>query len=306
MANPLRYWDALAQKGWEEEVLSTIDSDKKQVLRSVINEYASAARQSASAESETVAFDFGAGSGRYLHSLAPAFDRVIAVDISPKLVDMMQALVGSNGWTHVQCGVEDLARPTLRGVYPRAHFGVCANVLLSPDTSHHTAIMQEVARRLVPGAALLVVAPSTEAALYIRQRLVDARLEKPMTPKAAADGIANGVFKRGGVRTKHWLREELELFARRCGFRLERIGKVEFGWASEVDDERLRNMGVPLSLNVPPHPWDHLAIFRRLADGTNGVEPKPEGLLSIRSDFEARGCLTSCMLSRGGDNEAAV
>ena len=109
MANPLRYWDALAQKGWEEEVLSTIDSDKKQVLRSVINEYARAARQSASAESETVAFDFGAGSGRYLHSLAPAFDRVIAVDISPKLVDMMQALVGSNGWTHVQCGVEDVA-----------------------------------------------------------------------------------------------------------------------------------------------------------------------------------------------------
>ena len=105
------------------------------------------------------------------------------------------------------------------------------------------------------------------------------------------------MFKRGGVKTKHWLREELELLARKCGFVMERIGKVEFPWNSEVDDVRVRKSGVPLALNVAPYPYDHLAVLRRIDDGADG-NVRREGLISVRNDLEARGCLTSSMLER--------
>ena len=296
MLDPRRYWDALgASKRFDEEVISTIDEDMHGRIRELVREYAMRAR-TAHPSARLTAYDFGAGSGRYLPTLAPLFDRIVAVDISPKLIEKARALTNGNNWRHVDLGVENLAKPTLRSAYPRAHFGVLANVLLSTSQKDNAAILEEVALRLLPHAALLVVVPSTEAALYIRQRLVDARLEKELGSKACVD-IPSGVFKRGGVKTKHWLREELELLARKCGFVMERIGKVEFPWNSEVDDVRVRKSGVPLALNVAPYPYDHLAVLRRIDDGADG-NVRREGLISVRNDLEARGCLTSSMLER--------
>ena len=45
---------------------------------------------------------------------------------------------------------------------PAADFGVCANVLLSPEPAFASRVIANVSRALAPGAALLVVVPSTE------------------------------------------------------------------------------------------------------------------------------------------------
>ena len=219
-------------KRFDAEVLSSLDEDRTGIIRATIAEHAAALRalgRGYGGGGDLVAYDFGCGSGRYLACLAEHFDRVVGVDISAKLISKAMEFAHERGiHARVELDVEDLAQPSasVRARWPRADFGVCANVLLSPDRAHTTAILEECARRLKPRAPLLVVAPSTEAALYIRQRLVDAKLESELGPKQSVEAVAAGVFRRGGVRTKHHLREELELLARRCGFTMEAIGKV--------------------------------------------------------------------------------
>lgn len=200
--------------------------------------------------------------GKYVPALAKRFGKVYAIDFAAKLLDA--AREHCHGIANVRFLQGDLAN----GKFPikRAHFGVCQNVLISPERGKPSAILQNVSRHIVKGGHLMVLIPSTESALYCSQQLVewnrrDGKRGRALTrdvevPTTAID-LIEGVFERAGVPTKHYLREEADQFLKTGGFETVSIDKVEYDWDSEFAD--------PPKWMGDPYPWDWLMVARKAA-----------------------------------------
>ena len=73
----------------------------------------------------------------------------------------------------------------------------------------------------------------------------------------SARDLLSGIVDQGGVRTKHFLREELEETVRRVGFELVAIGRIEYAW-SDYFEQPPKWLGAT-------GPWDWLVEARRTA-----------------------------------------
>lgn len=160
-------------------------------------------------------------------------------------------------------------------------FAVMANVLISPGPeSLHLSMLRNAWRALCPGGRLLVLVPSLESALYVRMRCDEANFDGPYSHKNAkvqpnVGELLQGVFKRVGVRTKHFLEPEFRLLATRAGFDgVEACEKVTFAWKSELGLDY--DHEVPLVIRAPPLPWDWLFVLRK-AGSIDGVPAMPNG-----------------------------
>jgi len=247
-----RYWNRRA-RDYDEEVLNSIKSDRRGVIARRLRQYAQASK---------IATDFGCGAGKYVPALAARFDRVYAIDFAAKLLE--SAREHCTGIGNVRFLQGDLAK----GKFPirKAHFGVCQNVLISPERGQAKAILRNVSRHIVRGGHLMVLVPSTESALYCSQRHVEwnrregkrgkALTEDVEVPRRALD-LIEGVFEREGVPTKHYLREEAESLLGAEGFELRSMDKVEYGWDSEFAQ--------PPRWLGDPHPWDWMMVAQKAA-----------------------------------------
>lgn len=247
-----RYWNRRAQD-YDDEVLNSIKSDRRGIIARRLRQYA---------QSTKIATDFGCGVGKYVPALAARFDSVYAIDFAAQLLE--SAREHCTGIANVRFLQGDLAK----GKFPirKAHFGVCQNVLISPERGKARAILHNVARHMVRGGHLMILVPSTESALYCSQRHVEwnrregkkgRALTRDVEVPSTAINLIEGVFERDGVPTKHYLREEAASFVEAEGFELQSIDKVEYDWDSEFAQ--------PPEWMRDPHPWDWMMVAKNAA-----------------------------------------
>jgi len=104
----------------------------------------------------TSALDFGCGIGRITQPLARRFDRVVGVDVSPRLIAEARRLDGSNRRaSYVEQTREDLA------AFPDASFDLvyCCNVLQTMPTDLGVRYLREFLRVVVPGGVVFFQVP---------------------------------------------------------------------------------------------------------------------------------------------------
>ncbi|HVJ91858.1 MAG TPA: metalloregulator ArsR/SmtB family transcription factor [Labilithrix sp.] len=103
-----------------------------------------------------LAVDAGTGDGGLLDVLAPAFERVVAVDRSEAQLERARARVVARGYENVK-----LLRAELDAALLREHVGVGADVVFASRLLHHAPRPIELVRQLSflarPGAAIVVI-----------------------------------------------------------------------------------------------------------------------------------------------------
>ncbi len=245
------YWNR-SIRDYDEEVLDSLDADLGGVILR---------RLEAFADPNRLAADFGCGVGNYVPALASRFKHVYAIDFAARLLKKAQQRCAE---ANVQWMQGDLATSSFR--MRRAHFGLCQNVLISPEPRKRRAILENVRRHIVGGGHLMLLVPSTESAIHASQMQVEWNRRKGLEGRALARGVeaprsklelVDGLFGRDGVPTKHYLKEEAVKMLEGTGFKPLSVDKVEYDWEHELP-------GAP-SWMRDPFPWDWLLVASKTA-----------------------------------------
>ncbi|MGI9022397.1 MAG: class I SAM-dependent methyltransferase [Acidimicrobiales bacterium] len=170
--------------------------------------------------------DLGAGTGQFSLATAPACARVVAVDVSPVMLDRLRANVVRSGLDNVEC--------VAAGFLTYEHRGLPADVVYSRYALHHLpdfwkgVALGRVATMLRPGGAFRL----SDAVYNFEPHEAAERIEAWIT-ETMADDVEHG-WTRGElaehVRDEHstftWL---LEPMLDRCGFRIVTADYSESG-----------------------------------------------------------------------------
>jgi SAM-dependent methyltransferase len=242
-----------AARDYDGEVLSVFHHDRAGKIRALIEQFG---------DSSGTATDLGCGTGPFLPLLCDNFGSVQACDYSAEMLAEAEAI--------------NLERENLRfvGVDLRkspppsaSDFVLCVNVLLTPSLADREAMWRHLVRSIKPGGLLALVVPSLESALLSRHRLVEWNLRSKVSPKRAltesfgdedpdAASISRaGLLDAGGMTTKHYLKEELQITGDRFGLDVLECEKIEYPWRTEFTD--------PPRWMREPYPWDWLVSMRR-------------------------------------------
>jgi len=175
-------------------------------------------------------------------------------------------------------------------------FAVMANVLIAPVTpAARTLMLRNAWRALCPGGHLLAVVPSLESALYVNMRCDEANYEGPYTgkkrsgddvlrqpTKAEGADVMQGIMKRSGVRTKHYLEPEFTFLVERAGFKVLSCDKVLYRWHSELG--LYSAMELPPGLReASPLPWDWLFVLHKPDGSTSSLSSASTSAGSVAS-----------------------
>ncbi len=246
-----REWGALAHR-FDQRVCHVLSEER--------NGRVAAAIRSTVRRGDRVA-DFGCGTGRALPLIAELAKQVDAYDFAPGLLAVAERATAGLG--NVTCQVADLSDESL--TLPTVDAGVCINALLSPRAALRAKMLGAISRTVRPGGRLVLVVPSVESVLLGIHRNVEWHLREGWSDRearAAADltgvtaaAVRDGVFDRGGVKTKSYLREELILLLEAFGWSVESIEKAEYDWSTEFED--------PPAWMGEPYPWDWVVRGRR-------------------------------------------
>jgi SAM-dependent methyltransferase len=251
------YWDRCATD-WNGEIQNTMSEDMDGVLVSTLEEHLQAGDK---------CIDFGCGVGLYLPELAQRCKRVIGIDISRKCVEVARKRCLDEGHMNVTLRKGDLANIDLRkkGI-PDCDMAVCANVLISPEPTTRMSILKNIHTNLRPGGRLMLLVPAVESAKLCWKTHIEwvkhVRENKlPLKPEDEAPEERNlidtraGVYRRDGVRTKHFKGQELRTALKKIGFTVVSLDKVQYAWSSELSE--------PTDFLSSPYPFDWLALCTR-------------------------------------------
>ncbi len=248
-------WDEVACS-FEDEIFNVLQNDHSGLVAGMIEKYGSR---------EYKATDIGCGVGRFLETLSGHFKQVLAVDISPKCIEVAKAENANR--SNIKYLALDLAAPGAR--LPRADFALSVNTMIMPSLQQRERILDLMARHLKPGAHLVLVVPSLESALLTDFRLIEWNLCRGMKPATAARSgfrtkppaearrIREGVVWIEDQPTKHYLKEELAALLERRRLTMVEAHKLEYSWDTEFDD--------PPSWMNGPYPWDWLVVAQKRA-----------------------------------------
>lgn len=269
--NPVAYWNEQA-RDYDENIFSTIDEDHTGIITRTLDRCAAPHDEGLFGR----CIDLGCGAGKYLPALAARFRSVSAYDLSPKLVALANKEVKGRSLQNVVVQVRDLSQVWYRGEgsalgdnreMESYGFAVMANVLIAPvEEQTRQLMLRNAYRSLCPGGRLLVVVPSLESTLYVNMRCAEVKCDGSadlvkMPTRAVGQDVLNGVMRRSGVRTKHFLEPEFCLLANRVGFGVVACEKVLYTWRSELGfDSELQ---VPAAMKDTPLPWDWLFLLQR-------------------------------------------
>jgi len=245
-------WDRL-HRDFEDNVFDPVGSDLRGVFWRAVWKHGRNARRVA---------DFGCGTGRQLPRLARRFDRVVGIDFAHRLLEVARERIAGADNVDLRCA--DLRR----GQRNLCDFdlGVCVNAWIMPRADERRAMLRTLRRCLRPGAALILVVPSLEAALFVNERLIEWNRRSGLrgrqifregiaTTPAAARDLLQGVIDLDGSRTSHFLREQAHCALAEAGFRLLEEARVEYPWDAYFHR--------PPAWLGEAHPWDWLFVARR-------------------------------------------
>jgi 2-polyprenyl-3-methyl-5-hydroxy-6-metoxy-1,4-benzoquinol methylase len=245
-----KHWDNLADT-FEEEVMSSLHTDKNRVLFKTLKKYIS--------KNDHVA-DFGCGVGGFVPLLSSCAKKVSASDFSPKCIEVAKKKFAGNN--KVDFFVHDLTKP----VPHKYDFAVAANVLISHQPQMLSAMLRNISASVKKGGHLVVVVPAMESSLFVFQKIMEIRTmkgepinkaRKYIEGKIKSDmiSLADGVVKVGSVPTKHYIGEEFESLLQI--FKMETVErqKLEYDWETELENPPTRLKG--------PYPFDWMFVAKK-------------------------------------------
>jgi SAM-dependent methyltransferase len=210
-----------------------------------------------SAARKTVA-DLGCGTGPLLPYLAERFERVIALDFAPGMLECARDRLGAEAAHRVTF----LERPMheLDDLVGQIDVAVAINSLVMPDIRLVDKTLRSIRASLRSGGQLLGIVPSIDAIGYHIMLLTEHALDQgyllPEARRLAAlhaerrhYDFAFGQFRYQGLRQKFWQPYELEYRLGKAGFTSTDLSKVLYPW-----DESLAG-GESLSKFPPSWDW---------------------------------------------------
>jgi SAM-dependent methyltransferase len=230
------YWDKWAAC-WEE-VQDTFATDQYGVIKQRLQRYL---------QPNMNVVDFGCGGGRYLSFIAPRVCTVLGIDISDRLLDIAREIVQNRRLRNVELRCADLGAASAQKLaLPASDFAVCTNVLISPEPITRGNILGQVASSLRSGCKLFLVVPAVSSALNIRdqhkrwvkerrRRRIKVDVEVERMEESTPEDERRGVFRRDGVRTKHFRLAELQQILGEHGFVVCETQRVEYSWNTEFE-----------------------------------------------------------------------
>lgn len=245
------YWDNLADN-YEDEIFSVLEHDEAGLIRQHIEDRADPAARAA---------DLGCGTGNFLPLLASAFGAVEACDLSAGLLDTARRR--ARDLDHIRFHHLDLASDV--PPFAAVDLALCVNVLIMPSLDVRLRAWRTVTGQVRRGGTLVLVVPSLESTLYTSFRRVDWCLREGMDCReAVADSlpragslrdVLQGLRPIDGIRTKHYLKEELAVMIQDHQMKPLAIQKLCYPWTTEFAD--------PPAWMESPRPWDWLVVARR-------------------------------------------
>ncbi len=246
------YWDELSED-YDEQIFSVLRSDDTGQIAECIAQHADPTHTAA---------DLGCGPGQITPLLAAQFGHVHACDISQGLLE--SARQNCHPYENVDFHRYDLANTQPPSFAP-VDFVVCVNVLLTADLEIRERLWERVTSLVGHQGTLLLVLPSHESALYTNFRRLDSHVR---SGHSGADAVHHGLDREGnvpqleqgvrgidGVKTKHFLREEIMVQLADRSLQVEQISKITYDWATEFAD--------PPEWLGAPHPWNWLVVAKR-------------------------------------------
>src|SRR6185437_15537703 len=146
-------------------------------------------------DTDSTLVDLGAGTGTFALAVAPFCKRVVAVDVSPAMLDAVRAKIAAQGVTNVEC--------VQAGFLSYDHAGTPPEFVYTRNALHHLpdfwkAVALERLASLMPGGGVL--------------RLRD--LVFSYEPAGVEVGIAAWLDRAVASSDEGWTREELEAHLR--------------------------------------------------------------------------------------------
>lgn len=242
------YWEKIAPT-YGDEIFDVLQNDKKVLIRSVIEHY--------SGKNKTV-IDIGCAIGKWLPVLAPAFKKVVAVDISAKNLEIAASLYPQ--FKNVEYLRADMSGR--KNQLPACDFGICINAILTPDKKARDAFFSALGPCIKKGGRIVLTIPSLESHLLTSVVQQYYNVDKRYFPaekngKEALrkwNNIRQGNADIDEVPHKHYLKEELQYLLAEAGFEAEAFHKIEYDWSTEFHH--------PPKLKEPK-PWDWMVVGRR-------------------------------------------
>ena len=247
------YWDNLAGD-YDEQIFSVLRSDDSGKIAECIAQHASPLKTAA---------DLGCGPGQITPLLAQSFRHVHACDISRGLLQSAQS--NCQDFPNVDFHRFGLASSKTPPFEP-VDFVLCVNVLLTADLEIRERLWERITSLVGLNGTLLLVLPSHESALYTHFRRVDSHVR---TGSSGAQAVPAGLAGEGGnvaqleqgvrgidgVKTKHFLREEIIVQLADRSLHVTEIAKITYDWHTEFAE--------PPAWLGPPHPWNWLVVAKR-------------------------------------------
>ena len=266
-----RYWNDVAER-YEQEIFNVYANDHGGVLERLV---CKAARKARSSGLDSLAMDMGCGIGNGAELLGRYFDAVAGCDMSSENisrccerfdVDRSHApTIREPGAARYSFWRHDLSRHL--EMRPAASLLVCTSVLIMPSLVTRLKIIETLQRALVPGGYLLLVVPSLESYHLIDLKNLQWNLASGVSlaqagrvgfarePAVSPEDHRQGILPLSGVRTKHYLREELGWLA--PGLNIIDVEQVCYSWRHVFS-------GLPARLSEP-EPWDWALLLQKPA-----------------------------------------
>lgn len=239
------YWNRVC-KDYQTEILSVFDNDSSGVVEKKI-------QRIAKSSSLNRAADLGCGVGRFTPVLAELFQEVEACDFSE--VGLKETRKRCHEFDNVGFHHLDLSHDPVP--FEPVDFAFCVNVLIMPSLDKRLRAWRAVANQVVQGGKLLLVLPSQESVQLEFYASIETRLSigdscgeavrNSIDERALASDLRLGVHQLDGIRTKHYLEEEVESLLREFDFEIEESSKVKY----------------PKNEDNGFCPWDWLVVARR-------------------------------------------
>ncbi|MFH0869780.1 MAG: class I SAM-dependent methyltransferase [archaeon] len=185
-----------------------------------------------------VVLEVGCGTGALVPFLSRNFKRVIAVDISKKMVEIAQEK--NSTLENVEFKVMDMLNITR--LQEKFDVIVAVNSIIMPNIVKVNKVLKKIYRVLKRGGTFIGIFPSFDATVYHALITYDKEFEKRHSRKKAKratnrlisqkqQDFCYGFFCSGG-KQKHFYGFELIYRLRLAGFKKIRLGKVEYPWES--------------------------------------------------------------------------
>jgi SAM-dependent methyltransferase len=240
------YWEQMATS-YDEEIFDVLENDTKGIIRTAIKKYGKGAKS---------VMDIGCAIGKWLPVLAPLFQKVVAVDISQKNLEIARKKYSS--LKNVEYRRVDMSSRTSLAA---CEMGICINAILTPSLAERQVFFASLSRCIRKGGHLVLTIPSLESWLLTSILQEQFKIEKSRKEKNGRQAIrkwnqiVEGNADIDKVPHKHYLKEELEILLNRAAFEPIEFRKIEYAWGTEFSK--------PPKWLKNPLPWDWMVVAKR-------------------------------------------